>query len=56
MLANKICVIWIDETIFETELDLRTYYITCHLGTAMDCQYQKPIFKNERITLGIWGL
>lgn len=54
-LEDWMCVIWTDETTFETGLNSYTCYVTCRLDTVMDYQYQKPTFKNKQITLGIQG-
>lgn len=37
-----------DEAIFETELDLRTCYVTRRAGTAMESRYLRPTFKSGR--------
>ena len=47
-------VIWTDEALFKTDLDIRSCYVTRCKGTAIESRYLKPTFKSKRSSVGIW--
>lgn len=55
MIDNWYRVIWTYEAIFEIVIDTQSCYVTQKHGNAIEYRYIKPIFKNRRSSIGIWG-